>query len=168
MMELFTHVVSLIENNPLADAVREDDLLFPLAESTHVLAISLVIGSIFVMDLRLLGLASTGRPVGRMTAAMLPITWVAFALAVVSGSLMFISNASKYLNNGPFEAKMALIAAAGVNMMIFHLVSARQMPRWENRVRPPWPARLAGGLSLLLWISVIACGRWIGFTMTVD
>jgi hypothetical protein len=80
---------------------------------------------------------------------------------------MFISNATKYLENGYFVAKLLLICAAGLNMVIFHAISARNQPQWENEARLPFPARLAGGLSILLWISVVACGRWIGFTMRV-
>ena len=78
-----------------------------------------------------------------------------------------ISNATKYLENGYFIAKLLLICAAGLNMMIFHAIGARNQPRWENEARLPLPARLAGGLSILLWISVVACGRWIGFTMRI-
>ena len=77
------------------------------------------------------------------------------------------TNATKYLGNGFFVAKLVLIAVAGVNMLIFHFVSARDQPRWDNRARPPLSARLAGGISLLLWIAVVVCGRWIGFTMSV-
>ncbi len=62
---------------------------------------------------------------------------------------------------------MLLICVAGLNMVIFHVISARNQPQWENEARLPVPARLAGGLSILLWISVVACGRWIGFTMRV-
>jgi hypothetical protein len=50
-------------------------------------------------------------------------------------------------------------------MLVFHFISARDMARWENQARPPLSARLAGGLSMLLWIAVVACGRWIGFTI---
>ena len=52
-------------------------------------------------------------------------------------------------------------------MVIFHIISARDQPRWDNKKRLPLPARLAGGVSILLWIVVVACGRWIGFTMQV-
>ena len=52
-------------------------------------------------------------------------------------------------------------------MAIFHVIGAKDLPRWENEARLPLPARLAGGLSILLWIAVVACGRWIGFTMQV-
>jgi hypothetical protein len=164
-MQPFADFISYLENSSLADNIRENDLLFPLIESVHVLAICLVVGSILVVDLRLLGLASTGRPVSRITGAILPLTWCAFVVAVASGGLMFISNASKYLSNGYFVAKMVLIGVAGLNMLVFHFVGARDLPKWENDRRPPLPARLAGGLSILLWVAVVACGRWIGFTM---
>ncbi len=160
-------IIAFFEDSSLADAVRENDLLFPLIESAHVLAICLVVGSIVAVDLRLLGLAWVKRPVSAVASGILPLTWGAFAVAVASGFFMFMSNATKYLGNGFFVAKLVLIAAAGVNMLVFHFVSARDQPRWDDQTRPPLSARLAGGISLLLWIAVVACGRWIGFTMPV-
>jgi hypothetical protein len=167
MMHQLQAFIAYFEDSGLADNIRENDLLFPLIESIHVLSICLVVGSIFVVDLRLLGLASIRRPVGRVINGVLPLTWSAFAMAVASGSLLFISNATKYLANGYFVAKLFLILAAGLNMAIFHAISARDLPRWENDTPPPLRARLAGGLSILLWVAVVACGRWIGFTMQV-
>ena len=85
--------------------------------------------------------------------------------AVASGGLMFISNATKYLGNGFFIAKMVLIGMAGLNMVVFHS-SAREICRNGRMTQAlPLSARLAGGLSILLWVAVVACGRWIGFTM---
>jgi hypothetical protein len=167
MMPRLMDLIAYFENSELADNIRENDVLFPLIESAHVLAICLVVGSILVVDLRLLGLASVHRSVSRVSNGILPLTWSAFAVAVVSGSLLFISNATKYLGNGFFVAKLVLIGAAGLNMAIFHLVSARDLPRWEKEASLPSSARLAGAISILLWISVVACGRWIGFTMRV-
>ncbi len=160
-------IIGFLEDSGLADAIRENDLLFPLIESVHVLAICLVVGSIMAVDLRLLGLASVKRPVSDFTRGILPLTWGAFAVAVASGFLMFMSNATKYLGNGFFVAKLLLIAAAGVNMLVFHFISARNQTRWDNQARLPLSARLAGGISMLLWIAVVACGRWIGFTMQI-
>ena len=167
MMLQLKDLISYFENSGLADNIRENDLLFPLIESVHVLSICLVVGSILVVDLRLLGLASFDRSVSRVTRGILPLTWCAFVVAVASGSLLFISNATKYLGNGYFIAKIFLICAAGLNMAIFHGISAKDLPRWENEARLPLPARLAGGVSILLWVAVVACGRWIGFTMPV-
>ena len=155
MMPPFADLISYFENSALADNIRENDLLFPL----------MVVGSILAVDLRLLGLASINRSVSRVTAGILPLTWGAFVVAVSSGSLLFISNATKYLGNGFFIAKIVLIAAAGLNMVIFHVIGAKDLPRWENDTRLPFQARLAGGVSILLWVAVVACGRWIGFTM---
>jgi hypothetical protein len=167
MMQQFHDFISYFENSALADSIRENDILFPLIESIHVVAICLVVGSILAVDLRLLGLASINRSVSRVADGILPLTWVAFAVALASGSLLFISNATKYLENGYFDAKICLIGMAGLNMAVFHLISAKELPRWESQIRLPFPARLAGGLSILLWVAVVACGRWIGFTMQV-
>jgi hypothetical protein len=167
MMPQLHDLIAYFENSELADNIRENDVLFPFIESVHVLAICLVVGSILVVDMRLLGLASVNRSVSRVSNGILPLTWSAFAVAVASGSLLFISNATKYLGNGFFIAKLVLIGAAGLNMAMFHLISARDLPRWEKETRLPLSARLAGAISILLWISVVACGRWIGFTMRV-
>lgn len=158
-------LIAFVEHGTLGELVRENDLLFPFIESVHVLAVCLVVGSIAVVDLRLLGFASVDRPVGRLMRSILPITLGAFGLAVAAGSLLFISHASKYLENRFFIAKITLIALAGVNMAVFHLIGARNLDQWENDALPPLFARVAGGLSLFLWVSVVACGRWIGFTM---
>jgi len=166
-MLTLSEFISYFEDSALADNIRENDLLFPLIESVHVVSICLVVGSILVIDLRLLGLASLNRPVGGITKAILPLTWSAFAVAAVSGLLLFVSNATKYLDNGYFVAKVLLICAAGLNMVVFHGISAKDLPRWENEAALPLPARLAGGLSILLWVAVVTCGRWIGFTMQV-
>lgn len=158
-------LIAFVEHGTLAELVRENDLLFPFIELVHVLAVCLVVGSIAVVDLRLLGFASVDRPVGRLMRSILPITVGAFGLAVAAGSLLFISHASKYLENRFFIAKITLIALAGVNMAVFHLIGARNLDQWENDALPPLFARVAGGLSLFLWVSIVACGRWIGFTM---
>jgi len=162
---LLQDLIAFVEHGTLGELVRENDLLFPFIESVHVLAVCLVVGSIAVVDLRLLGFASVDRPVGRLMRSILPITVGAFGLAVAAGSLLFISHASKYLENRFFIAKITLIALAGVNMAVFHLIGARNLDQWENDALPPLFARVAGGLSLFLWVSVVACGRWIGFTM---
>ncbi len=158
-------LIAILEGSGLADRIRENDDLFPLIESVHVLAISLVIGSIFAVDLRLLGFAWTARAASKVTNGIVPLTWTAFVCAVGSGGLLFISHASKYLGNAFFDAKLSLIALAGINMLAFHFIGVRNQAQWDAQIRPPLTARAAGGLSIALWVAVVACGRWIGFTM---
>src|SRR6202046_5915710 len=88
-----------LENTNFATAIREGDSLFPWIECVHVLALTLVIGSIAMVDLRLLGLRSRDRGVVETTAEVLPITWTAFVFALISGGMMFASNAVAYAHN---------------------------------------------------------------------
>ena len=152
-------------DTPLADTIRSSALAFPWLESVHVLAIALVLGSIAVADLRLLGLASVKRPVTKVLEEVLPVTWVAFAVAAITGSAMFISNAVEYSRNTPFQLKMIMLVLAGLNMLVFQLITYRAVGEWDEARTTPVGARFAGGFSLLAWISIVAFGRWIGFTI---
>jgi hypothetical protein len=154
-----------INDLALSETIRSSALAFPWLESVHVLAIALVLGTIAVVDLRLLGLASTGRPVTLLIRRVLPLTWIAFAVAVITGGAMFISNALTYIGNTAFLVKMALLLLAGVNMLVFHLVTYRGVGRWDESARTPAGARAAGAISISVWVAVIAFGRWIGFTI---
>ncbi len=163
MIEQF---LQFLQDTPVATAIREGESLFPWIECTHVLALTLVIGSIAIVDLRLIGLASRDRGVLQTTATVLPVTWTAFAFAVITGGLLFASNATTYAHNFYFQVKMALIAAAGINMAAYHLFLNKGSDAWHTSAATPMRARIVGALSLCLWIAVAAFGRWIGFTIT--
>ena len=152
-------------DTPLAATIRSNELAFPWLESVHVLAITLVLGSIAVADLRLLGLASVKRPVTQVLQEVLPVTWVAFVVAAITGVAMFTSNAVEYSHNTPFQLKMAMLVLAGLNMVLFQLVTFRGVGAWDDAEATPPGARVAGGFSLLAWLSIVAFGRWIGFTI---
>jgi hypothetical protein len=162
---VFEHFLQSLQDTAVATAIREGETLFPWIECAHVLALTLVIGSIAVVDLRLLGLASRYRSVVQTTATVLPVTWTAFLFAVLTGGLMFASNATTYGHNFYFQVKMALIALAGLNMAVYHLFLNKGADSWQTAAHTPLRARLIGGLSLCLWIAIAAFGRWIGFTI---
>lgn len=150
---------------PIAETIRSSALAFPWLESVHVLTIALVLGTIAVVDLRLLGVASSHRPVTVLVKRILPITWGAFAVAVITGAAMFLSNAVEYIGNTAFLVKMGLLLLAGVNMLVFHFVTYRGVGQWDEGARPPAGARAAGAISISVWIAIVAFGRWIGFTI---
>jgi hypothetical protein len=153
-----------IAASPIGDYMAVNAYAFPAVETVHVVAITTVIGFIAMVDLRLLGLASASYPVSRLTRALLPTTWIAFALAVLSGALLFVSQPATYFDNTAFRIKMLLILLAGLNMLAFHFLTMRSIADWEKSGPVPAAARLAGLLSLLIWVFVVAFGRWIGFT----
>jgi len=158
-------LLNLIQHTDLATFIREGNWGFPLTECLHVLSIATVFGSILMMDLRLVGLASRDSVVTKLSKEVLPYTWVAFGCAVITGTIMFISRAPIYWHNTQFQFKFLFMALAAANMLAFHFGAFRRVAEWDDALPPPPPARRAGALSISLWIIVIFFGRWIGFTM---
>ncbi len=156
-----------LQASSLGDYIASSTSSFPMLESIHVIAIVTVFGMLTVMDLRLLGLASRSSPVTIVSHDTLRITWGAFAVAAITGTLLFISKATSYTINPYFQWKMGLIVLAGLNMVFFHLTTWRSLPSWDTKPAIPTAAKIAGGLSLALWVLVIFCGRTLGFTLGV-
>jgi hypothetical protein len=154
-----------LQETAAATALREDAALFPWVESVHVLALSVVVGCVAIIELRLIGLAGLSRPVSRVLRDLLPCTWSAFAVALLSGFALFASNAITYAHNAFFLGKVALLIGVGLNAFFFHATVERSIQRWDTAARTPLPARLSGLLSLAGWLGVVACGRWVGFTL---
>ncbi len=155
----------VLEQLPWAVKIREGAYYFPVIECVHVLAISLVVGTIMIVDLRLLGLPNREKAVRRLVAEVLPYTWTFFVLAAISGGLMFISRAITYAAAVPFQLKFACLFLAGFNMLVFHLFQYRSVDLWDRLTHPPISAKIAGAVSLCLWLSIIVFGRWVGFVI---
>jgi hypothetical protein len=157
--------LSWLQDTPLALVVRENGYVFPWVECAHVVALSFVVGSIAIVDLRLLGLASLNRPVTALLKQMLPLTWIAFGSAALTGGTLFLSDAVAYWADAPFRLKFMAMGIAALNMLVFHFVTCRNIASWNTATRTPWGAKIAGGLSIVLWVLVVGFGRWIGFTV---
>ncbi len=155
-----------LEDSGVATALRGSLYYFPFLESIHVMALAVVFGTILVVDLRALGIASTNRPFTRLSSELLRITWGAFAVSALTGALMFLTNARVYAHNTSFQVKMLLLALAGLNMAAFHLTAGRSVASWDKAPTAPTSGRVTAALSLAIWIGVICAGRVIGFTTT--
>jgi len=164
-LEAVNAILTWLEKTSLAMFIHESKWAFTTIEVVHVIAISLVIGTIAIVDFRLLGLASTKRPFTQLAREVLPWTWVAFALAAIAGSLLFISQATAYFMTTTFWIKMSIMALAGINMLIFEFITVRSAQEWDLDPTPPPPARLAGGISLTCWLLVFVFGRVNGFSV---
>jgi len=132
-------------------------------EIVHLTGIALLFGSIAMLDLRLLGL-SRAVPVTRLARHVLPWTAGAFVLIVPSGLMMFIAHAGDFIRSEVFVLKIGLILAAGTNAAVLHAGVFRGAAAWDVARMPPPAARVAAGLSLVLWIAVISCGRLLAYT----
>jgi hypothetical protein len=163
---LLEHFLQALQDTAVATAIREGETAFPWIECVHVLALTLVIGSISIVDLRLIGLTARDRGVLQTTASALPVTWLAFCIAVITGGLLFSSNATTYAHNFYFQVKLLCIVLAGLNMCAYHLFLERRAGEWTTSATTPLRARAVGAISLCLWIAIAAFGRWIGFTIS--
>jgi hypothetical protein len=152
-----------IEGSQLARWMREALWAYPAVEAIHILALGLVVGSVVVVDLRLLGL-SRDLSVSRLSRLALPWTVGAFCVAMFTGLLMFTAHAEDFLTNRVFALKMGLILAAGVNAGVMHTGAWRSIAQWDTGAMPPASVRIAAALSIVLWIAVVACGRLLAYT----
>jgi hypothetical protein len=151
-----------IEQWPIAVAMRQELWLYPAVEILHILGIVALVGSVAMLDLRLLGL-SRALPVRQLARHVLPWTWGALLVIVPTGALMFTAHAGDFIANRAFALKLTLIFAAGVNAAAFHLGPFRSVAQWDDGVAPPPAARIHAALSLIIWTGVIACGRLLAY-----
>lgn len=158
-----TTAAHAVEATGLGRMMRESMWAFPIVETIHIAAFAIVVGSIVVLDLRLLGL-SRRVPLSRLASHVLPWTLLAFGVAVLSGLTMFTAHAADYLTNGVFMLKMGLILAAGLNAAALHMGAMQASSAWDAEAGPPARVRVAAAASILLWLGVIACGRLLAYT----
>ncbi|MDP1537500.1 MAG: hypothetical protein Q8L95_09990 [Burkholderiales bacterium] len=154
--------LAAIERLPLAMAMRHDLWLYPIVEIVHITGFVTLVGSIIVLDLRLLGL-SRELPVRALARHVLPWSVGALLLIVPSGLLMFIAHAGDLIGNTAFIVKMALLFCAGINAAVFHAGVFRGAAAWDSSVAAPAAVRLHALVSLIIWLGVLACGRLLAY-----
>jgi hypothetical protein len=152
-----------IEQTPIAAAMRNSAWLFDVTETTHTLGIVLVAGTIMLVDLRLLGLGLKRERVTEVVGRIVPWTLSGFGLMFFTGAWLFASEARKLYHSPIFRIKLVLLALAGLNALVFHLTVYRGAADWPDGEPAPARARLAGLLSILFWICIIAAGRSIAY-----
>lgn len=162
-MPLPQHICQVFYDSHFGTMIRESDNAFPIIETIHVLSITLLFGTIAVLDLRMLGLLLRQISVSRVARNVLPLTCSGFAISFVSGFLLFWAEAAKNYSNAAFRAKMILLLLAGLNPLIFHTGVYRRVSEWETLRNSPWRARAAAIASLMLWSGIIIAGRAIAY-----
>jgi hypothetical protein len=164
MQQWFMNILSSLGDSPVSLWIAESTWAFPALEVVHIFAISMVFGTIAIIDLRLLGLASTKRAYSEMARELLPWTWGAFFVAAMCGSVLILSRPDGYFENTDFRLKFMCMALAGANMLVFQFITSKSLADWD-RGTPPASARVAGAVSILMWIGVVYFARMTGFTM---
>jgi hypothetical protein len=144
-------------------ALREGDNAFPIIESFHVVALGFSVGLIMLVDMRLIGIVLRRVRASDLIRELEPWAIGGFAVMLISGALLFLAEPLKAYNTIAFRIKLALLVAAGVNVWLFHRGIYKQIDSWDANGFVLWQVKLTGYLSLIIWLGVIVCGRWIAY-----
>ena len=134
-----------------------------LVEGSHLIGLMLFAGTILVVDLRLLGVTFRRTPVSVVSDKVLPLTVFGFIFVVITGLALFYAKPLFYYHNIWFRVKMIVLAIALINILVFHSRIQKTQGSWDSDAKPPTGARTAAALSLLTWLAVITCGRFIAY-----
>lgn len=154
--------LAAIERLPLAMAMRHELWLYPAVEIFHIIGFVTLVGSIIVLDMRLLGL-SKALPVSLLARHTLPWSMGALLLIVPTGLLMFVAHAGDFIGNPAFVTKMSLLFCAATNAAVFHAGVFRGVAGWDSGVATPAAAKIHALISLLIWLGVLSCGRLLAY-----
>jgi hypothetical protein len=145
-----------LTTTPWAKAMNGPEWAFPVVESLHFMGLALSVGTIAIVDLRLLGVAMQRQSASELAADLDIWTWIGLALMFITGTLMFSADAVNYHSNPSFQFKMVCLLLA----LVFHFTMHRHATR---SAVSSLLAKLAGAVSLALWVCVVAGGRMIAF-----
>jgi uncharacterized membrane protein len=148
---------------PWSVGLHESLYAYTWIETAHVIAITLFVGTIAMVDLRLLGLAWRQVPVSQMNARILPWTVAGFVAMLATGLLLFYAIPVRTWHSLWFRAKLVLIILGAVNVWVFHRRVEHDRARWDSATVPPLGARVTAAISLTVWIGVIVTGRMIAY-----
>lgn len=148
---------------PLSTSIREINWIIPSVQSVHLLSIAIVVGSALVSDLRLAGVLATDESPATVVRRYLPWMWIALVVLLLTGIVMLIAEPGRTLGNTVFWAKMALVVFAFALTLFFRKplldpAFALEHASWRGAVKP------AAWISLIVWVAVVFCGRWIAYT----
>lgn len=163
MLHLLQHLCHLLYNSRIVTSIRESDYAFSIIESIHVLGITLLVGTIALLDLRMMGVVFRQISVTRIARTDFPLTWSGFVIMFLSGFLLFWAEAAKNYVNPAFRIKILLPLLVGLNPLIFHKTIYRRVQEWELLEVSPWRARTAAIASLTLWGGIVVQGRMIAY-----
>lgn len=154
-----------LEATAIAVLIRESPYGFSIVVAIHILGITLSVGTLLWVDLRVLDISMRGYRLSEVYRGLAPWFVSGFGVMILSGAILFAAFATSAYGNLYFRIKMVAIALAGVNALIYHVAAGRSPTEPFDAARTPMAARIAGLTSIVLWGAVIVAGRMISYTM---
>jgi hypothetical protein len=159
---VLTEVLTALQELPPVTALRASRWSYATVNTAHIVGIALLFGSILPMDLRLMGYWRA-IPIATFARVLLPVSTAGLALAIAAGFLLFSIRAAEYAGRTLFQVKMALLVCGIANALLLRSAAQWEAQQAAVNAAPRLRLQAAGALSILLWLSVIVCGRMIAF-----
>jgi hypothetical protein len=169
MAELFAPIVDFFKYIDTLESsleLRGSSYVHPWITVCHVMGMGLFAGTILMMDLRLLGVGNMRTPFSQVQRRLFPWQIAGIAITTMTGLALVFANPMNYATNIIFWTKMLAMVVAALNALAFHFVTEYSLADWDAGKTPPFGAKLAGGLSVALWVNVIVAGRLMPYALT--
>jgi len=160
-MSLF-EICQVIQDSEIGTSIRESIWVFPIIETVHVLGAAVSVGLIMALDLRLTGLGMRRVPAAHLMHRLKPWYLTGFVIMMLSGALLFWSEAAKLYSSFTFRMKLLFLVLAGINALLFEIKYTPKIADFETQGTPSG-ATLVGWCSLVFWAAVIGFGRWTAY-----
>jgi len=159
-VELLVAWAGWLEASPLGEQMRSSMLLYPAINLAHLLGLILLLGSMVLLDLRLLGV---GRDLGLpgVSRLLTPLAGGGLVLLLASGLCLFAADAGPLVSDRLFQLKLLLITLGIGNALLFRHAWSHRLNTWDGA--PPVLGRLQAWMSLLIWLLVMSLGRLLAY-----
>jgi hypothetical protein len=154
-----------LHDTQFSTMMRESLWAEPIVETIHVLTLTLFLGFAVLLDMRLLGVAMKRRRMSEVLGQLNPWLFGGFAVMIVTGLLLFSGDPVAFYSTTVFKVKMIMLVLAGLNVLIFNATIGRRVAEWDLNLTTPGGAKLAAVVSLILWVLIVAAGRWIAYAL---
>jgi hypothetical protein len=161
---MFRPLADWISDTPLSKTLQDQAWVVPTSQSIHILAVSIVFGSACMINLRLLGVGRSGRSVSQLSNTLVPWMWRGLAVLLVTGLIQTITEPVRQFVTPMFWAKMMMILVVATMTAFYAKAVRRNASAWDAAASRPVRAKVFAVLSTLLWLAIIVCGRFIGYT----
>jgi hypothetical protein len=161
---MFRSFADWLATTSLSQALQDHSWVIPTSQSIHILAVSIVFASALMINLRLLGIGAKGRGVSQLSDTLIPWIWRGLAVLLFTGVIQTIAEPVRQFVTPVFWAKMAMILIVVTMTALYARTVRRNARLWDSSLSRSAGAALLAALSTLLWLAIIVCGRFIGYT----
>jgi hypothetical protein len=152
-----------LATTPLSLLIQNVLWIIPTVQTIHILSIAIVMSSVFMLNLRILGIIARAQPLAAVARRFQPWVWWALIMLLLSGSVLIIGEPKRALDNPAFILKMSLLGAVLILTLLFQRGLRRDARFWEKSPGRRVGGQLIAGISLVLWVGIVFAGRWIAY-----